>query len=591
MAPFKYNKNNPAEWMAGIYLRVSTFDQAREGHSYEEQEKELRILCEKRGFKIYGVYGDPGVSGRKYEQRKNFQNLLDDIRTGKINVIVVWRLDRLVRGVANTQKVISVAKEYNCRIITSWNDLDYNTAAGKYQINMEAAHGEYELDVISERTKLGMLGAIEKLHFNVVPFGYTKDYQGPDKKKMIVDENDSKYVKRIFELYLQGNSMAQVVEIINKEYTGNKKFYDSTIESILHNETYAGRFHYQQMELETGEECVYAVPAIIDEETWKATQEQYRLNQLTQKRKQTYIFMQKLKCPCCGHDVLGGTNGKGRHGVKYCYYICNRCRGVGYVPEPNIEEAFIKELNEILDYFMIADIGTIPISNKTKLVANEEQYEMALQELEKREARVKKTYFDGFMDENEFTQEMRYMQLKKENIKTEIKKQVKRDVRLTDDMDITLYSTIKEIRNRKSDEYYASAKEIWNQLDKEQKRLIVADYVDKIEIEVDNKKKVTITNIKFREQKIFNLAFMMKEQLMDMTVKKDGKNILVSQTKTKKEITDFITELQKYYKVKTIEVSIDDIVFENMDANRIVKIMPIKNTTTYKKQKYTIITI
>ena len=84
---------------------------------------------------------------------------------------------------------------------------------------------------------------------------------------------------------------------------------------------------------------------------------------------------------------------------------------------------------------------------------------------------------------------------------------------------------------------------------------------------------------------------MLKEKLMDMTIKKDEKNILVSPVRTKKEITEFITELQKYYKVNTMEIDIDDIVFENMDANRIVKIMPIKNTTTYKKQKYTIITV
>ena len=113
-----------------------------------------------------------------------------------------------------------------------------------------------------------------------------------------------------------------------------------------------------------------------------------------------------------------------------------------------------------------------------------------------------------------------------------------------------------------------------------------------MEIKYDPKKKtVKITHIDFREDKIFNLAFMLKEKIMDMTVKKDDKNILVSPVRTKKEITEFVTELQKYYKVNTMEINIDDIVFENMDANRIVKIMPIKNTTTYKKQKYTIITV
>ena len=302
--------------------------------------------------------------------------------------------------------------------------------------------------------------------------------------------------------------------------------------------------------------------------------------------------MQKIKCPCCGHDVLGGTNGKGKQGVKYCYYICTRCKGVGYVPETKIEEDFVKELNELLDYFIIADIGTIPISNKSQLYENSEMYQKMLSELDKREARVKKSYFDGFIPESEFKEEMRYMSLKRESINNEIRKKVTRDVRITEDMDISLYATIKEINKRQSDLYYSQASDIWNNLDKDQKRIIVAEYVNQMEIKYDPKKKdVKITGIKFRENKIFNLAFMLKEKLMDMTIKKDDKNILISPVKTKKEITEFIVDLKKYYKVNTLEVEIDDIKFGEMDANKIVKIMPIKNTTTYKKQKYTIITI
>ena len=257
-----------------------------------------------------------------------------------------------------------------------------------------------------------------------------------------------------------------------------------------------------------------------------------------------------------------------------------------------IEEAFVKEINEILDYFMIADIGTMPISNKTQISENSEMYEKSLEELEKREARVKKSFFGGYSSENEFQTEMNYIMAKKEAINKEIKKKVKRDVRITEDMDITLYATIKEIQKRQSDLYYSQAQDIWNQLDVDQRRTIVAEYIEQIEIKYDLKKKeVKIKHIEFREDKIFNLAFMMKEKLMDMTVVKDDKNILVSPVKTKKEIGEFVTELQKYYKVNTMEIDIDEIEFENMDANRIVKIMPIKNTTTYKKQKYTIITV
>ena len=582
----------PKEWIAGIYLRVSTFNQAREGHSYEEQEKDLRRLCENRGFKIYDTYGDPGISGKYLDKRKDFQKLLSDIRAGNINVVVVWRLDRLVRGVANTQEVIKVAKDYNCRIVTSWNDLDYNTAVGKYQINMEAAHGEYELDVISERTRMGMIGAYEKCHFPNIPTGYTRDVNGPDKKKVIIEENDAAYIRRGAELYLQGNSARLVKEITDKEFPNVKTLTESGWEEALHNEFYAGIFHCKFMEEETGEECIYQTPAIFDEITWQKLQEQHRKNQVRNKRKQTYLFMQKLKCPCCGHEALGGTVGRGRHGGTFLYYICTRCKGVGYVPEPKIEAAFIKEINAILDYFIIADIGTMPISNKSQVPENGEFYQKSLDELKKRESRVKKSYFDGYLTEQDFKNEMQFITVKREAINKEIQKQVKRDVRITEDMDITLYATIKEIQKRQSDVYYSSAEEIWNQLDQEQKRTIVASYIEQIEIDYDVKKKeVKIKHIEFREDKIFNLAFMMKEQLMDMTVVKDDKNILVSPVKTKKEIGEFVTELQKFYKVNTMEIDIDEIEFENMDANRIVKIMPIKNTTTYKKQKYTIITV
>ena len=581
----------PKQVVAGIYLRVSTLDQAREGHSYEEQEKDLRRLCENRGFKIYDVYGDPGISGKYLDKRKDFQKLLNDIRCGNINTVVVWRLDRLVRGVANTIKVLSVAKEYDCNIVTSYSDLDYKSAAGKYQINMEAAHGEYELDVISERTKLGMLGAIEKGHMSHPPFGYTKDYKGEDKKKVIIDPVDSQYVVKIFDLYLSGKSYISVAEIMNKEYPGKKKFTKATIETILKNEFYVGRYHHQSLERETGQECIYSFPAIITEQTWQDAQKQYRKNQQHMKKKYTYIFMQKIKCPCCGHDVLSGSPGKSRNGSKYLYYICTKCKGVGYIPESRIEKAFVKEMSEILDYFLIADIGTIPISSTPMLVGDSTKFESELADLEKREARVKKAYFDGYMVQEEFDNEMRFMILKKEALNKEIAKQEKKDIRITDDMDISLYATLKEIKNRKSDVYYEQADKIWNRLTQEEKQKIVADYVDQIEINLDDKRNVYVTNIKIKQRKIFNLAFMFKENLMDMTVKKDNKNILVSKPKTKKEINKFITDLEKYYKVNTVEVSIDDIKFDEMNSNEVVKIMPIINTTKYQKQKYKIITV
>lgn len=591
MAPLKCYKKEPQEWIAGIYLRVSTFDQAREGHSYEEQEKDLRRLCENRGFKIYDVYGDPGISGKYLDKRKNFQKLLDDIRLGNINVIVVWRLDRLVRGVANTQKVISVARQYNCRIVTSWNDLDYSSATGKYQINMEAAHGEYELDVISERTKLGLLGAIEKGHIPKPPFGYKRDKDGLDPKKVIIDEHDAPYIVTAFEMYAQGKSAKAITNYLNETYPGRKKFTKGGVEKTLNNECYIGIYRCKQMERETGEECAYKVlPPIIDDKLWEEVQNQHRINKLTYMKKQTYIFMQKIKCPCCGHDVLGGCAGSKK---QYNYYQCNRCKKTGYISEQQLEEIFISEMNAVLDYFIIADIGTMAIQNKTLMKEDEKEYKHFEKELKEREKRIKQAYFDGFMKQDEFYDEMRMIKLKQDQIVKDVAKLKGKDLRISEDMDISMYATITEIEKRKAVSYCSRSNEIWYKMTMQERQLLVADYVESIEIELDKKTKKLkgIKRINFKERKISNLAFMFREQIMDMTVKKEDKNILISAPKTKREIDNFVDELRKTHNVTATTITIDDVKFDDMDENKIVKIMPIENTSKIRKQKYTIISI
>ena len=191
------------------------------------------------------------------------------------------------------------------------------------------------------------------------------------------------------------------------------------------------------------------------------------------------------------------------------------------------------------------------------------------------------------------------------NITKEMNKLIDKNVRITNDMDITMYSTIQEINKRKSVNYYNTSEEIWKSLTKEEKRLIGADFIEdiivkygygvsntyKVNVIVNEKKEVTITNINFRESKIFNLVYMMREKLMDMVIKKDNKNILVSSPQTKFEIDKFISQLETKYDIKTLELNVDDIKFENIDADKVVKIMPIKNNSTNKKQKYRIITI
>lgn len=96
---------NNEKKVAGLYIRVSTEDQAREGFSLPEQEKRLRAMCEYKGYEIYKVYKDAGISAKTGNSRPGFEELLQDIRDKKCNTIVVLKLDRLTRSVFDWEKL------------------------------------------------------------------------------------------------------------------------------------------------------------------------------------------------------------------------------------------------------------------------------------------------------------------------------------------------------------------------------------------------------------------------------------------------------------------------------------------------------
>ena len=95
---------------AGIYIRVSTFDQAREGFSLGEQEERLKEFCKFKRYNIYKVYQDAGISA-KNDKRPAYQEMIEDVKKGNINVIVALKLDRLTRSVYDIEKLMKFVND------------------------------------------------------------------------------------------------------------------------------------------------------------------------------------------------------------------------------------------------------------------------------------------------------------------------------------------------------------------------------------------------------------------------------------------------------------------------------------------------
>ena len=148
----EYNEQNNTEKknVAGIYIRVSTEDQAREGFSLGEQKEKLEALCKYKGYEIYKVYKDAGISAKDMTHRPQFQQMIEDMKSGKINYIVAYKLDRVTRSVRDLEILISTLEQYHCYLICDRDDVNTSTANGRFFIRMLTVLSQLEIEIVSE---------------------------------------------------------------------------------------------------------------------------------------------------------------------------------------------------------------------------------------------------------------------------------------------------------------------------------------------------------------------------------------------------------------------------------------------------------
>ena len=226
--------------VAGVYIRVSTEDQAREGFSLGEQEEKLLQLCKFKELEVYKVYKDAGISAKDMEHRPQFQEMLKDMKEGKINYIVAYKLDRITRSVRDLEELISVLEQYNCFLLCDRDDVNTSTANGRFFVRMLTVLSQLEIEIVSERTKFGLNGAIKSGHIpGQRPFGY----KSAEDKRMVIDNSTCPYVEKIFDMYLEGKSFQQIANYFKENNIYPKKNWkDATIQKIIDNKIYMGDY-------------------------------------------------------------------------------------------------------------------------------------------------------------------------------------------------------------------------------------------------------------------------------------------------------------------------------------------------------------
>ena len=540
---------NDEKKIAGLYIRVSTEDQAREGFSLPEQEKRLRAMCEYKGYEIYKLYKDAGISAKTGNYRPAFEELLQDIRDKKCNTIVVLKLDRLTRSVYDMEGIMKFLDENNAYLDCANEEINTTNSSGKMVARLLTTVSQNEIERTSERTKVGLAEAIKEGH---IPARAPLGYKHLD-KKLVPDLLTKDVIIRIYNLYFEGKSYYNIATIFNEEKAlGKTNWCDTGILRIISNEVYKGDYVHGKR---TNHPTYYkdVVEPIVSKKLWENCQVQKKKNQKNYMRTQTYIFLQKLRCPKCGRILAGGASHKVKSDKWYFYYRCENCKN--NIHENKIEEHIKNLLADILEYDNVVNEFFLPVL-KAKIDNPKIELEQELKKLNNKKDRIKKAYIDELFTEEEFKQESKIIESQIEIINSKMLENSQSEQLNFTVEDILLKRDMDFINKVKLPITYYAFNDNWELLDRQTKADIVMRYIDDIELEFKNNMYL-IKQVNFRStfysdfEELYNKGYIDKKR--KLTYDFNGicidTNVRYSEYLPIREVMQHFYRLNEYYEV------------------------------------------
>ena len=573
--------------IAGIYIRVSTENQAREGFSLGEQEEKLRQLCKYKGFEIFKVYKDAGISAKDMKNRPAFQTMLEDMKNGLINYIVAYKLDRVTRSVRDLEVLISTLEKYHCYLICDRDDVNISTANGRFFVRMLTVLSQLEIEIVSERTKFGLNGAIKAGHIpGKCPLGYYRD-----KDKTLKNDNSTKdVVVRIFEMYLEGKSYQTIANILNKEkvlYPEVKHWIDSSINRIINNKIYMGDYERYKYDNDRETELFMdVVPAIITRAMWEEFQKQKETNQRAYCRNRVYIFFQKLVCPNCGQIMTcKGTGGKKS---KYMYYYCDTCKL--YYNEDEIENCLIDYILDLVEYDFHVKKYFYPILAEKK-DDESRKIDEEIKKLQQQKDRLKKAYMNGILEMEDFSEDYKLIEEKLSILENKRIDALDFDKETYNPQHLMAERDIEREKLTEHEMYKDVLLKLWTMKSKDEKQAFISKFIDNATLKKNKDGSFEIDKINFRSSFIEQIDKLYDKGIVDVPsmIERDGKfeDIKVSVNMNKDQLDDYLSSLKKELDISYMDLGEyyfhDDKIDENYDTK--TQVAKIRNRAIEFKLK------
>ena len=576
--------------IAGIYIRVSTEDQAREGFSLAEQKEKLLQLCKFKEYEVFNVYEDAGISAKDMEHRPSFQEMLSDMKKGKINYIVAYKLDRITRSVRDLEELISQLEMYNCYLICDKDDVNTSTANGRFFVRMLTVLSQLELEIVSERTKFGLNGAIKSGHLpGIVPLGYKKD----SNKKTIIDETTRDVVIRVFSMYLEGKSYQQISNTLNEERVLYPKHWrDTTIMKIIDNKVYMGDYEKGKSNNKDTTVFMNVVEPIISRAMWEEAQHQKEKNQRSYARDRVYIFFQKLKCPKCNRIMK--CKGSGGTKKKYMYYNCEHCKI--YYREDKIEECLQRFILELVEYDMSVKKYFLPILADKKETKTD-KLEQEIDTLEKQKERIKKAYLSGIVEIEDFSEDYKIIEEKINVLETKKCEMLNINHLSFTPQQLMADRDIEREKLIRTNQLNDILKQEWNKKSKEEKQEFISKFIELMTLLKDKNGEFYIDKINFRSSYIEQLTKFFKLGIADIyvpiEVNEEEKEIRTSVNINQKQLDDYIQRLNQEFEIEFYELfpknaneNKEEIEIKlNKEKQKLIRLVAVKNDKKFLKTK------
>ena len=511
----------------GIYIRVSTEEQAQEGFSIRAQEQKLKDYARIKEWSIYNIYIDEGISGKNLVDRPAMQELIADVNKGTVENVLVFKIDRLTRSTADLLYLVDLFNEQDCAFNSLTESIDTQTPSGRMFLKIIGIFAEFERENIVERSKVGIERKVREGYTigGHQSYGYERE---KGNKIQTINDDEAEIVREIFDMYVnQGVSVTDITRRLNVRNVPakyNDNWETSSIRRLLSNCNYIGkvRHHVGDNELEYSVEGQHE--AIINQELYDNAQTLLSNNAKASPRKtprEENYFSGFVYCGLCGskmfpHSVYSKKQVDGTRKLMTCSYECKKkavkaCTASG-ISHKKFERAFEEYIEKIANLDVTDEIE-IETQKKQENLAQIKAYKDKCRHLESREREALVLYVDGKMEFESYREMKKIVDSEKTIIAAELKK---------------LEEAIEETPTLNKTDIINDLRENWSLLTASERRQFLLKFIKKIDLIVEKEegahygtaKILDITFQSYSEEKIAGTDRLQKSETVRSKLKR-----------------------------------------------------------------------